>query len=347
MPNTPILGRAGVGSALTASYGRVFRADEGKMYFPHGGVIDGASRYYGGGTDLFLLPPGLLMGQVTATKKWRPSIIGVTTGALAGGGTSITLSAAQAVELVRRVGATGTFTLLGPTAANGTARQTTGVAYSAVDTTTGVVTITGQGTNQAEDVRLNPAATGGNIQLNVSKPDGTRVTTGNAAWSATDATFLGNINTALDTATGVVGGIVATAISATDPDLGFTLTYSGTGYAGLSWTPASVAVLPTSVTDWYVVPRTTAVSGAFAAGAWVQPADGSEIPRTVIDDGFGVAVPTDATDCDFPRIPTGGFLDTSKIINYPTDTGMIAWLKDKLASNGRGLWTFSDEFSAA
>jgi hypothetical protein len=346
MPITPILGRAGVGSALTASYGRVFRADEGKMYFPHGGVIDGASRYYGGGTDLFLLRPGLLMGRVTATKKWKPSVFGVTTGALAGGGTSITLSAAQAVELVRRVGATGSITLTGPPAANGTARSSV-VPYSAVNTTTGVVTITAQGANQAEDVRTNPAATGGNIQLNVSKPDGTRVTTANAAWSATDATYIAAIQAALDTATGVVGGIVVSAIAATDADLGFTLTYSGAGYAGLSWPPASVAVLPTSVTDWYVVPRTAAATGAFAAGALVGAADGSEVPRTVIADDMGVEVPADSSDADWPRVPVAGELEASKIIDYPTDAGLQTYIKNSLCANGRGLFVFDDEFASA
>jgi hypothetical protein len=74
------------------------------------------------------------------------------------------------------------------------------------------------------------------------------VTTGNAAWNATDATYLAAINTALDTATGVVGGIVASAIPATDTDLGIRLTYSGVGYAGKAWTKAIVAVFPTSST---------------------------------------------------------------------------------------------------
>lgn len=232
MPVTPILGRPGFGTATTISNGRVFRADEGKMYFPHGGSIDGTkSRYYGGGTNLFHLPPGLLMGQVTATKKWAPSILGVNQSAYTSGGTSVTVTAAQATEIVRRVGATGTLLYVGPPSAAGTVASIS-KAYSAINTTTGVIT-------------------------------------------------------------------------------------------------------------------TADLAANFVAGGFIMVADGTEVPRTVIDDGFGVSIPSDGSDCDFPRIPTGGHLDVSKIIDYPTDTSLIAWLKDKMAANGRGLWTFSDEYSAA
>jgi hypothetical protein len=301
---SPFFGRPGVGAARTASYRNVFRSGTNIRFLSGGALIDGTSRDYGNSDNLFLLRPGLLMGRVTATKKWKPSVFGVTTGALAGGGTSITLSAAQAVELVRRVGATGSITLTGPPAANGTARSSV-VPYSAVNTTTGVVTITAQGANQAEDVRTNPAATGGNIQLNVSKPDGTRVTTANAAWSATDATYIAAVQ------------------------------------------PASVAVLPTSVTDWYVVPRTAAATGAFAAGALVGAADGSEVPRTVIADDMGVEVPADSSDADWPRVPVAGELEASKIIDYPTDAGLQTYIKNSLCANGRGLFVFDDEFASA
>jgi hypothetical protein len=110
--------------------------------------------------------------------------------------------------------------------------------------------------NDVQTVNFNIASTGGNVALRVPKPDGTIVQTAPAAWSATDATYLSNINSALDTATGVSGGIVASAISATDTDLGFKLTYSGTGYAGLPQAVAEVATLPTSSTSWNVVHTT-------------------------------------------------------------------------------------------
>ena len=226
------LGRPGPGTARTTTQGRVFRCDEGKSYFPQGGVIDGTkSRYYGGGDNLLHLPSGLLMGQVTATKEWAPSIIGVLQAAPAAAATSVTVTAAQAVEIVRRVGATGTLRFTGPPSAAGTVATFT-ETYSAVDTTTGVITVSG-------------------------------------------------------------------------------------------------------------------LDAALIAGSFVSENDGSEIPRTLIDDGYGITIPTNSADVDWAQIPNGGQLDVAKIIDYPTDTSLIAWLKDKLAANGRGLFTFSDEYSIA
>ena len=114
------------------------------------------------------------------------------------------------------------------------------------------------GTNEVQTVNFNIASTGGTVVFVVPKANGTMVQTVGAAWSATDATYLSNVNSALDTATGVSGGIVATAIASVDTDLGFVLTFSGTGYAGLPQAMVRVdGTLPTSTTGWNVV-RTTA-----------------------------------------------------------------------------------------
>lgn len=323
---------------------RIVSADGYMRYMPVGGIIDGTKTRDAFNTNISTdsnayrdLESGLLMGRVTSGGKWANSVIGVSQGALTGAGTTLSLTAIAAVELVRRQGATGTFTLTGPKAAAGTVRSLT-VTYSAVNTTTGDVTITALGVNQAEDVRFTVAATGGNLQLNVMKPDGTRATTGNIAWSATDATFLASINTALDTATGVVGGIVATAIAATDTDLGFTLTYSGTGYAGETWAEAKVALQPTSIVSWYVVPRTTAVSGAFVTGSFVGPTDGSQVPQSFIPDDYGQFVPDDSSDIPFPQIPWKGAVLGSQLLPYAADTALRQWVRDKLDIAGNYEW---------
>ena len=125
--------------------------------------------------------------------------------------------------------------------------------------TAGRKVVLANGVNEVQRVDFGAAATAGNMTLRVSKPDGDEVETGNIAWSATDATLLGNINTALDAATGVAGGIVATAIPATDTDLGFILTYSGTGYAGKNWPLAVVETKFTSVTTVEVSQTTAGV----------------------------------------------------------------------------------------
>lgn len=340
----PSFGRPGVGTARTAQRRNVSR-DGSFSYFPAGGTIEGTRARDPGHSAVSTrtLRPGLVMGKITSGGFWANSIFGLSSGAITGAGTTLTVSAAAATEIVRRIGTSGTLKITGPATAGGTVRTLT-ATFAAVNTSTGAITITALGVNQQEDVRLNPAATGGNLQLNVAKTDGTRATTGNIAWSATDATFLSNINTALDTATGVTGGIVATAISATDTDLGFTLTYSGTGYAGLSWPEAEVAVLPTSSTSWFTAPRTTAVNGAFVTLSLVQPTDGSETPRTVVPDGYGLVVPDDDADIPFPLIPVAGCLDVTQIIDYPSDAALKVWLKQQLSTLNGGKFVFSDEF---
>ena len=68
----------------------------------------------------WLLWAGTPMGRITATGKYANSILGLTGAAAASGATSITTDVNTAAEIVRRIGATGTFKLTGPPAAAGT-----------------------------------------------------------------------------------------------------------------------------------------------------------------------------------------------------------------------------------
>jgi hypothetical protein len=90
---------------------------------------------------VWLLWAGTLMGQITATSKYANSVIGLTGAAAASAATSISTDVNTAVEIVRRIGASGTFKLTGPPATGGTV-ATQVVTYSAVNTTTGVITCT-------------------------------------------------------------------------------------------------------------------------------------------------------------------------------------------------------------
>src|SRR5881394_3907605 len=95
----------------------------------------------------FVLFAGTAMGRVSASGKYAPSVIGVTTAAYShtgGGNTTITTDANTAKEIVRRIGASGTFKLTGPPAAAGTVATQT-VTFSAVNTSTGVITCTAIG----------------------------------------------------------------------------------------------------------------------------------------------------------------------------------------------------------
>ena len=118
----------------------------GAMFMPGGKIIRGAvSRDPLNTGDLDVLRAGLVMGKITANNKYAPSILGVTLAAYdasASVNTTLTVSAATATEIVRRIGTTGTFHITGPPTAGGTVAPWTDVAYSAVNTTTGVITIT-------------------------------------------------------------------------------------------------------------------------------------------------------------------------------------------------------------
>lgn len=339
----PLLGRPRIGAEQQISH-RIVSRQGFWTFLANGATVDGTkSRDQGNTDDVLLLRPGLFMGKVTSGGKYAPSALGLTNGAYASG-TSLTLSVAAATELNRRIGASGTFKLTGPPAAAGTVRTVT-ITYSAVVPATGVVTITAPGVNQVEQINFNVASTAGNLQLNVQKPDGTFATTGNIAWSATDATYLASINTALDTATGVVGGIVASAIPATDTDLGIRLTYSGTGYAGLPWTSAEVALFPTSSTAAIYTPITTAVDGRFVTASLVQPTDGSETPLTLIPDGYGIKIDSATpADVEWPLVPIGGVIDFAQTLPLVSDTSLKTWVKQQLSSLVGGKFTFSDTF---
>lgn len=310
-------------------------------YLPGGVVLNGTKTRDPSNDTIKALRGGLVLGKITATGKYANSFLGLTAGSLTNSGTSLTLTTTAATELVRRVGSTGTFTLTGPPTAAGTVRSMT-VTYSAVNTGTGVVTITALGVNEVQTVNLSTAATGGSIRLLVSKTDGTMALTPAAAWSATDATLLSNLNTALDTATGVSGGIVATAIAATDTDLGFVLTYSGTGYAGNTWALAQVDTLFTSNTGANVVRTTTGVDGRFVTASLVGDTDGSQTPAGFIPTGWGEFVDEDGNDLPLNYFPVRGVLDSSQLLVWPSDSSLKTWIRDKL--NVQGKFTYTDAY---
>jgi hypothetical protein len=332
--NPPTIARPGTGTLKTAAVGFVFT---GGPYATkaRGGVIDGSeSRDAGNTPDTHILRAGTIMAQNATTGHYAPWAIGVSTASIAGAGTTLTVSAATATELVRRIGTSGTFVLTGVNRANSTVttvRQVT-VTYSNVNTTTGAITVTAIGNvNQVDHIRFNAPSTGGNLQLTIEKTDGTFATTGNAAWNATDATYLASINSALDTATGVVGGIVASAVSGVDPDHAIQLTYSGTGYAGLSWTPARVAVFPTGSTTAFVTTPQPA-AGTFIAGSVLSKA-GWTLPDTLIGEQHGFQVLTDGSDSDWSLIPIAGEVVTSKMLPAVTDTALVSWVKGQMNTN--------------
>lgn len=140
----------GPGSLTLTPY-RVFAKPTDQRDFLAGGsIIDGAQARDPGNDIVSELRPGLLLAKVTSTNSgattlpvvgtYAASIMGTITTALVIASSACTLTAASAVEVVRRIGATGTLILTGAPTATGVVAQSTGNVYTAVNTTTGVIT---------------------------------------------------------------------------------------------------------------------------------------------------------------------------------------------------------------
>lgn len=200
-----INGLPGIGNSVTSTPREVVAGNaQFVQYIPGAKVIDGNNtRDPLNVDDLGVSYPtvvraGNFLGK-NSSNKYASSIIGVTLAALGGAQTTLTVAPAVAAEVLRRQGASGTFNLTGPNVSGGTVR-TLPVAYSAVNTTTGAITITATATgavnavNAVQTVAFTDATNGtGNFTLSIEG-----VTTPAIAYSATNATLFGNINTQLN-----------------------------------------------------------------------------------------------------------------------------------------------------
>jgi hypothetical protein len=103
-------------------------------------------------------------------------------------------------------------------------------------------------TNSAYDVTFDVASTGGNVRLQFTDPvTGDVKTTANAAWNATDATYLVAIQAQLDAVLGA-GVVTVSAKPTVDTDL--TLRFTGTAgnFIGRKFQEPTVITFPTSST---------------------------------------------------------------------------------------------------
>lgn len=150
MPVIPwVPGLPGFRSAETATPRLIFRQGE-YLFLANGKVISGAqSRDPGNTGNIGRLRAGLLMGKITSSGLYAPAIVGATSASYTSGGTELTVSAAVATELDRLVGQSGTAELvaIGPPSAAGTV-AVTAFDHSAINTTTGVITVTSLGVNK-------------------------------------------------------------------------------------------------------------------------------------------------------------------------------------------------------
>lgn len=129
-------GLPGVSTVYTATPRIIFKGGNVREYLPGGKIIKASVSADPDNTGaLRLLRAGLVMGKISSSGLYAPSIMGLTNAAAIVGATSITATAQAVTELVRRVGASGTFTIVGPPSAAGIV-QTETVTYSAASGTT-------------------------------------------------------------------------------------------------------------------------------------------------------------------------------------------------------------------
>lgn len=326
---------------------------------PIAAIIDGTkSRDPDNTGTINVLRAGLLMGKVTTTGKYANSVIGVTTAALGGNQTTLKATAQAVTELVRRVGSSGTFTLSGAEATGQVARSRT-VTYSAASGTSITITALGAiaGVNQVNSIVTVDSTGSGTFIITVEG-----VSTAAITYSATIATLVSNINSALNTTFGT-SAIVASGASLA----ALVLTFSGTGFAarpvglvtvtlqtgatGFTMNGSGTVGTPsTSPATTAGVTATTGDSGEFVSGSVIGDTDGSQTPICVLA-GPGTEYGIDVTDLSsaslnqtLPQFYVSGDYLSAMIVNLtsPTDPTAEAWLKSQLRTYG-GVFTFDDD----
>ena len=233
----------GIGTTRQAENRAVWLTTEGVQYAATLGAIDGAkARDLLNTGDINVLRAGLLLGKITATGKYGAAVLGLTTAALAQNGTTLTVSAATAVEIVRRIGTTGTLTITGPATAGGVVTRAV-ATYSAVNTTSGDITISALAiaSDAGSPVNVATSTAGVAAVQAVSAVNEVRtVTTAGSLSGGTFAIKVGALQTAglaytadqaaIRAACDAVFGASGVVVTGTLPSM--TLTFSGTGYSG-------------------------------------------------------------------------------------------------------------------
>jgi hypothetical protein len=232
------------------------------------------------------------------------------------------------------------------------------VTFSAVNTTTGAITITATASgavsavNQIDSLPFVDSTGSGTFNVTVEG-----ITTGAITYNSTAATLVSNINTALNATFG------SSAIVASGSTLAaIILTFSGTGYSGRPVGTAQATVLTgytingsgtvgtpsTCTVSTAGVTAVAADEGEFIAGSYIGDTDGSQNVVSLSAELFGTKT-TDWTNINTVSAPIeggvymGGVLNSSMLVNYPTDTGIRAYLKAQLRTC-LPVAIFSDDF---
>lgn len=281
--------------------------------------IDGNTSRDVGNVPTSLLRAGLFLGKETSgtySGKYCNSIIGLTNANIAAAATSITVNAAVATEVARLIAlaaASVPLTITGPPATGGTVASTAVLASAASGTT---LTVGTTNTNEVQTLAVDATMTAGSIAfggvINTGVPFEVKVAF-NTSWTGTVA----DIQTALNAEYG--SSAVACAVTNTHD---MTVTFSGTGYTGVTQTLLTVDISGATSVTKATITRTTTGAGALPAvvvGSLIQPGNGAQTILTILDIEDGVpVVQQDGTNTDqtLARYLTGTDLATANLINY-------------------------------
>ena len=207
------------------------------------------------------------------------------------------------------------------------------MTYSAVNLSTGVVTITATGVTEVQTVTVDTIMSAGSIVIKAFDSSGVShevKVAYNTSWTQTVA----DIQTALIAKLGTAA--VACAVVSTS---GMSVTFSGAGYANLPQTLIAVNIASATGPTKVDVTRTTAgFDGRAVTGAVVSQANYS-VPLTVVGDTSGIWVPTDGSDRDWANIPASGIIYTPNLIPYPSNAVILNYIKASMETAGVYSWT--------
>lgn len=92
----------------------------------------------------------------------------------------------------------------------------------------------------------------------------------------------------------------------------------------------------------------TAINNAYVAGSFICPTDGSGTPLTLVPDGYGIkTTDVDGTtnlDVPFAEMPVEGILQSSQIVNWPSDVSLRRWIQARLNDVDGGQFTFDGRY---
>ncbi len=143
MPFPRYPGVAGLGTVRSSDHRKVLLTEQGTVIYPQGLVIDGDNARDPDNTgDVDVLRAGLLVGKITANSLIGATIIGKSAEAYTSGDTVLTVTTQAATEVLRRFGSSGTaeIKIVGAPTNAGTVAEAN-ITHSAVNTTTGVLTV--------------------------------------------------------------------------------------------------------------------------------------------------------------------------------------------------------------